>query len=148
MSILALNKSARHDYDIIESYEAGIKLTGDEVKSCKSGQINLRGSYAVINERGVPYLIGCQIAPYKHSSRVKPHEPLRSRRLLLRAKELSSLIGSLKEKRLTLAPLAFHNKRGLIKVELGLGRGKKQFEKREAIKKRDIEREVGRRFRR
>lgn len=148
MSILAINKPARHDYDIMESYEAGIKLTGDEVKSCKLGQINLVGSYAVINEKGIPYLIGCQIAPYKHSSRVLAHEPLRSRRLLLRQKELSSLIGSLKEKRFTLLPLAFHNQRGLIKVELGLGRGKKQFEKRAAIKKHDIEREIGRRLRR
>ena len=130
----------------MKSYEAGIKLTGDEVKSCKSGQINLKGSYAVVNAKGVPYLIGCQIAPYKHSSRVLPHDPLRSRRLLLHKKELSSLIGALKEKRFTLLPLAFHNKKGLIKVELGLGRGKKQFEKRDAIKKRDIEREIGRRL--
>ena len=142
MSVLAINKPARHDYDIIESYEAGIKLTGDEVKSCKSGQINLKGSYAVINAKGIPYLIGCQIAPYKQSSRVKPHEPLRSRQLLLRQKETASLIGALKEKRLTLIPLAFHNQRGLIKVELGLGRGKKQYEKREAKKRADQRREL------
>lgn len=147
MSILAINKLARHDYDIIESFEAGIKLTGSEAKSCKLGGANLKGSYATINQRGVVYLLACHIAPYKHGIK-NDYDPIRSRVLLLNKKEIASLIGKLKEKRYTLVPLALHNNHGLIKVELGLGRGKKQYEKRAAIKKRDIEREIGQRLRR
>lgn len=147
MSIIAINKQARADYEILDKYEAGIQLTGGEVKSCKQGGANLKGSYAVLNARGVPTLLGCHISPYKQAVK-NAYDPARSRLLLLKKKEINSLLGKLKEKRYTLIPLAMHNNQGLIKVELGLGRGKKQFEKRAAIKKRDIERDIGRRLRR
>ncbi|MDP1709374.1 MAG: SsrA-binding protein SmpB [Candidatus Komeilibacteria bacterium] len=145
MPIIAINKQARQEYEILDKFEAGIKLTGSEVKSCKLGGANLKGSYAIINERGLVYLLACHISPYRHGIK-NDYDPVRSRVLLLRQKEIASLIGKLKEKRYTLVPLALHNNHGLIKVELGLGRGKKQYEKRAAIKKRDIEREIGRRL--
>lgn len=146
-TLLAVNKSALRDYVIIDKFEAGIKLTGAEVKSCKNRHVNLKGAYATVNVRGLPCLVGCHIGRYKPaaSGRVN-YDPIRSRELLLNKKEISALIGKLKEKRYTLAPLSVYNKNGLIKVELGLGQGKKQYEKREAIKKRDIEREIGRRL--
>lgn len=149
MNTLAINKSALRDYAIIDKFEAGIKLTGAEVKSCKNGNINLKGAYATVNVQGLPFLIGCHIGHYKPAGRGRAlYDPIRSRELLLNKKEISALIGKLREKRYTLIPLSVYNKNGLIKVELGLGQGKKQFEKREAIKKRDIEREIGRRLRR
>ncbi|MEK7164748.1 MAG: SsrA-binding protein SmpB [Patescibacteria group bacterium] len=147
MAIITINKQAKGDYEILDKFEAGIKLTGAEAKSCKLGSVNLKGSYAILNARGIPYLLSCHISPYKHAAK-DGYDPTRSRLLLLKKKEISTLIGKLKEKQYTLIPLAIHNSHGLIKVELGLGRGKKQYEKRAAIKKRDIEREIGRRLRR
>ena len=147
MNIIAFNKTARHDYAIIDKFEAGIKLTGAEVKSCKSGHVNLKGAYAMINVRGLPYLVGCHIGHYKPAASQRAnYDPTRSRELLLNKKEINTLIGKLKEPRYTLVPLSVYNKNGLVKIELGLGQGKKQYEKREAIKKRDIEREIGRRL--
>ncbi len=143
--MIALNKQARSDYEIMDKFEAGIKLTGPEVKSCKQGGVNLKGSYAIINAHHIPYLLGCHISPYRHAVKTD-YDPARSRLLLLKKKEIDKLIGKLKEKQYALIPLAIHNSHGLIKVELGLGRGKKQYEKRAAIKKRDIEREIGRRL--
>ena len=136
------------DYSIIEKFEAGIKLTGPEVKSIKSGQINLKGSYVSLNPaKGTLMLVGAHISAYKPAAGVQTdYDPSGTRTLLLNKKEISSLIGKLKEKRLTLVPLSIYSKSGIIKVELGLGRGKKQFEKREQIKKRDIERDIGRKL--
>lgn len=149
MNTKAVNKTARHDYAIADKFEAGIKLTGAEVKSCKNGQVNLKGAYAMISVRGIPYLIGCHIGRYKPAANTGAnYDPTRSRELLLNKKEINTLIGKLKEKRYTLIPLSVYNKSGLIKIKLGLGVGKKQYEKRAAIKKRDIERELGRRLRR
>lgn len=146
-NIITENKRAYHDYEILEKYKAGVKLTGAEVKSAKLGQANLKGAYAAISSNGAPLLVGCRIAPYKPAANAQAnYEPTRSRVLLLSKKEIKYLSGKLKEKRYSLIPLAVENKSGLIKIELGLGRGKKQYEKREAIKKKDLEREIGRRL--
>lgn len=145
-NIIATNKKALYDYAIQDKYLAGIKLLGWEVKSCKAGSVNLKGSYVVIALDGIPRLIGCHISPYKYSA--VSQDPNRSRSLLLHKKEVSTLIGKLKEKRYTLVPLNLYNQNGIIKLELALAVGKKQFEKREQIKKRDVERETGRRFKR
>lgn len=146
-TIITTNKRAYHDYEILEKFSAGVKLTGAEVKSAKLGQANLKGAYAIISSNRAPLLVGCRIAPYKPAgSAPANYDPTRGRVLLLSKKEIKYLSGKLKEKRFTLVPLCLQNKSGLVKVELGLGRGKKQYEKREAIKKKDIEREIGRRL--
>ncbi|MAG28544.1 SsrA-binding protein [bacterium] len=146
--LLAKNKSAFAEYTILDTFEAGIKLTGPEVKSIKLGNIKLKGSYSTINPNtGVLWLVGAHIGAYKPAASVQiDYDPTQSRTLLLNKKEISSLIGKLKEKQLTLIPLSVYSKSGIIKVELGLGRGKKKFEKREQIKKRDIERDIGRKL--
>lgn len=146
--ILAKNRQAYAEYEVLDAYEAGIKLTGPEVKSAKNGQIKLQGSYASLNPgSGRLLLVGAHIAAYKPAAGVQiGYDPGRSRVLLLNKKEIASLIGKLKEKRLALVPLSLYSKKGLLKVELGLVRGKKQYEKREQIKKRDIEREIGRKL--
>lgn len=144
-AIITTNKQAYRDYEIADKHEAGIKLSGAEVKSVKLGQVNLKGSYAVVSASGAPLLIGCHIAPYKPAAGAqKNYQPSRSRVLLLSKKEIQYLSGKLKEKRYSLLPLSVKNKSGLIKIELGLGRGKKQYEKRALIKKRDIEKEISR----
>jgi len=147
--ILATNRQARHDYSILDTFEAGIKLTGAEVKSCKKGQIKLQGSYAEVKPNGEAQISGCHISPYKPAySAQEKYLPTRPRILLLQKREINTLFGKLKEKRLSLIPLSFYDKGGLIKVELALAQGKKKYEKRDAIKKRDIERDAGRHFRR
>jgi SsrA-binding protein len=146
--LLAKNKAVLAEYAILEKYEAGIKLTGPEVKSVKSGQMNLKGSYASLNPNtGALSLISAHISAYKPAAGAQTdYDPTQSRTLLLNKKEISSLIGKLKEKRLTLLPISAYSKSGIIKIELGLGRGKRQFEKRDQIKKRDIERDIGRKL--
>ena len=145
MSILAINKRVRHDYEILEKYEAGIKLTGAEVKSAKLKQISLKGSYVTIKE-GEAWLINCHISPYK-KARQENYDPTRTRKLLLHKKEINSLIGKLKQKGLTLIPLRVYTKRSLVKIEFGLCRGKRKYEKRELIKKREAKRRIQRALR-
>lgn len=142
--IITTNKKAYFDYEIIDTLEAGIVLTGPEVKSVKQGNISLKESYAVIKDDEV-FLLNAHISPYKFAA--SEQEPTRTRKLLLKAKEIRYLIGKTKEKGLTLVPTKIYLKHGLIKVELGLGRGKKKYEKKEKIKKRDIEREIQREIR-
>lgn len=144
MSYLVVkNRHAYSDYAILEKFEAGIKLTGAEVKSVKAGAVNLKGSYASFAERGGLCLFGVHISAYKPSrNSSSPYNPERPRQLLLSKKELNFLLGKLKEKRLTLVPLAVLNKNGLVKIELGLGRGLKKYEKKDAIKRREQEREI------
>ena len=146
--LLAKNRQAYAEYEVLDTYEAGIKLTGPEVKSIKNGQIKLQGSYASPNPATKALrLVGAHVSAYKPAAGVQAdYDPTRSRILLLKKKELATLAGKLKEKRLSLVPLSVYSKAGLIKVELGLVRGKKQYEKREQIKKRDIERELGRKL--
>ncbi|HXH72765.1 MAG TPA: SsrA-binding protein SmpB [Mariprofundaceae bacterium] len=144
MSIV--NRRARHEYHILETFEAGIMLTGPEVKSIRAGQANLAEAHCIIrNERVL--LIGCHISPYKPAAMNNPKEPARSRELLLHKQETRKLIGKLKEKGITLVPLKlFFNERGFAKLELGLAKGKKLYDKRADSKERDIKRELQRRY--
>jgi len=137
---LATNRKARFDYHIEEVFEAGIALTGTEVKSLREGRANLKDSYAAVERDGV-YLLNCHVSPYTPASRFN-HHPLRPRKLLLHRFEIRRLIGKVQEKGLTLIPLSLYLKNGRVKVELALARGKKQYDRREDIKRRTQEREV------
>jgi SsrA-binding protein len=136
------NRKARHDYFIIEAFEAGIVLTGTEVKSLRQGNANLQDSYAELRS-GEVWLEGMHINPYEHGS-IYNHEPRRRRKLLLQKKQIRKLLGGLKEKGLTLVPLSVYFKGPYAKVELALARGKKSYDKREAIAKRESDRNIAR----
>lgn len=140
---LAINRQARFDYQILEKYEAGLALSGPEVKSVKGGQISLKGAYVTFH-KGNAYLLNAHIAPYKQAGNSPNYDPTRSRQLLLHKKELRYLQGKLEEKGLTIVPLRVYTRGYLVKVEIALAKGKKQFDKRESIKKRDTEREMRR----
>jgi SsrA-binding protein len=139
---LVVNRQARFNYEILERIEAGISLEGTEVKSIREGRANIKEAYADIRN-GEVYLIGAHISPYSHGN-ITNHNPLRERKLLLKSSEIKKLQGKIMEKGLTLVPLRLYLKGRLIKLELGVGRGKKQVDKREDIKKREQEREVQR----
>ena len=144
---VASNRKARHDYIIEDSFEAGMALTGSEIKSIRAGQVNLRDSYATIRENEL-WLMSAHISPYKQANR-ENHEPRRDRKLLMHRREINRLTGKLQEKGLTLVPLRIYLKNGRAKVELGLARGKKLYDKRQSLRERtdqrQIERSVGRR---
>ena len=140
---VAVNRKARHDYHIEESYEAGIVLTGSEIKSVRAGRVNLRGSYARVQNDEV-YLHEAHISPYEQSGTHFNHEPKRPRKLLLTRREISRLLGRVQEKGLTLVPLRVYFRGRYAKLELGVARGKKQYDKREDIAKRDAQREISR----
>jgi len=142
---IVVNRKARHDYEILETYETGIALVGTEVKALRVGKANLKDSYAALKNEEV-WLYGVHISPYSHGN-IFNHSPERDRKLLLHRREIRRLIGKTKETGLTLVPLRMYFKRGKAKVELGLARGKKQYDKREAIAKRDVERDVKREIR-
>jgi len=137
------NKKAYFDYEIIEKYEAGIELFGFEVKSIKNGGISLAGSFGII-KNGEAFLLNAFVAPYQPQNTPKKYNPLRTRKLLLHKKEIESLIGKSKQKRLTIVPLNVYTKRGFVKIGLGLAKSKKKKDKREKIKERDIKRETER----
>ena len=139
---IAVNRRARHDYFIEETYEAGLVLQGSEVKSLREGRANLSDSYARII-RGEAVLINAHINPYFAASRFN-HEPTRTRKLLLHKKEIERLAGKTQQRGLTLVPLRLYFKDGRAKVELGLARGKKLYDKREALRKKASQREVER----
>ncbi len=141
MSNLADNRRARFDYDILETYEAGLVLTGQEVKAAKEGQISLASSFVTFYQ-GNPYLTNTQISRYKHAGPLPDYDPTHSRRLLLRKKEIHALLGKVAEKGLTIVPLKVYTRGRYIKVEIALARGRQKFDKREAIKKRDATREI------
>jgi len=143
MKEVARNKRAYYDYNILEQIEAGISLTGFEVKAVKSGKISLGGSYAKIFD-GELFLVGADIAPYQPNNTPKDYEQDRNRKLLVTKKELDTLIGKMREAGLTLVPLRAYIKGRLVKVELGLAKSKKKQDKREAIKKRDVDRDIRR----
>ena len=143
MKILAENRKARFDYEILEKFEAGMVLIGQEVKSIKSGRISIKGSYVVLKGEE-PYLIGANVPPYQPKNAPPDYEPERSRKLLLTKSEIKHLIGKTKEKGLTLVPLRVYTKRGKVKLEFGMGKGRKKADKRELIKKREAERELER----
>lgn len=142
------NRRARHDYEILERYEAGLVLTGAEVKSLRGGRGSLAEAFARVRG-GEVWLEGMHIPPYEQAMDKDRHDPTRARKLLLHRKEIERLIGKTAERGLALVPLRVYFTHGIAKVELGLGRGKRRFEKRQAIAerehRREIEREVGRR---
>ncbi len=142
---IAQNKKARHDYEILETFEAGLVLHGTEVKSLREGRANLKDSYAAVHNEEV-WLYGVHISPYSHGN-INNHAPERDRKLLMHRKEIRKLIGKTKETGLTLVPLQLYFNKGKVKVQLALARGKKQYDKREAIAKRESDRELKRVFR-
>ena len=141
--IYAENKRAFFDYEILEKFEAGIELKGFEVKAVKSSRINLGGSFAVLKGEEV-FLLNADIPPYQPKNTPDNYNQKRSRRLLLKNKEIKYLLGKIKSANLTLVPLRVYNKNGLIKLELGLAKPKKKSDKREVLKKRDAKREIER----
>ena len=140
--LVAQNRKARHEYLIEDTYEAGIVLTGTEVKSCRAGKVSLVDAYAVIKE-GEAWLMACHIAPYSHGNRAN-HDPLRERKLLLRRDEIARLTIKVNEQGRTVIPLKMYFKHGLAKIQLAVARGKKTYDKRHAIAKRDVERDMQR----
>ena len=140
MKILAKNRKAYFNYEILEKIEAGISLIGQEVKSVKNGQINLSSSVAVIDNKMEAFLLNANIPPFQPLN-VKNYDPERPRKLILKKLEIKKLFGRTKEKGLTLIPLMVYTKNNLVKIEIGLGKIKKKFDKRETIKKRDFDRE-------
>ncbi len=140
--VVSTNRKAYHDYFIEETYEAGITLLGTEVKSLREGKVNLKDSYAFIKGNEI-FLLNCHISPYSHGN-IQNHDPLRTRKLLLHRKEINKLWGELTQKGLTLIPLKIYFKKGKAKVEIGLCKGKKQYEKREVLKEKEARREIER----
>lgn len=141
-STIAQNRRARHDYDILERFEAGIVLTGTEIKSVREHNVQLVGAYARVRDSEV-WIQDMHIAPYSHAGYAS-HEPRRDRKLLLHRREIRKVKELLGEKGLTLIPLSLYLKRGKVKVELGVARGRKQYDRREVIKERDQSREMAR----
>ena len=139
---IARNKRARHDYHIIDSWEAGLVLTGTEVKSLREGKANIGDAYGVIRD-GEIYLLNMHISPYERGGYAN-HDPTRTRKLLLHRKEIRRLIGAVEREGLTLVPLELYFKKGVAKVALALGKGKKLHDKRETARKRDADREIAR----
>ena len=137
---IAENRKAFHDYHILDSWEAGMVLLGTEVKSIREGRVNLRDSFARV-EKGEVWLYNVNISSYSHRG-YADHEPLRQRKLLMHRDEIRKLIGKTTEKGMTLVPLRMYFKNGRIKVQIGLARGKKDYDKRETIKRRETERET------
>lgn len=142
IKVIADNRKARHDYHILETFEAGIVLTGTEVKSLRLGRANLRDSYAAV-ENGELFIYNMHISPYTHGNMFN-HDPKRTRKLLMHKREIMRLLGQTQEKGYTLIPLRLYFKRGKAKVELALGKGKKLYDKRETIAKRDEKRRIER----
>ncbi|MEF9425733.1 MAG: SsrA-binding protein SmpB [Candidatus Mariimomonas ferrooxydans] len=144
-NVVSTNKKAYHDYSIEETYEAGISLLGTEVKSMREGRVNLKDSYAVIKGNEV-FLFNCHVSPYSHGN-IQNHDPLRTRKLLLHRREIDKLWGKLSQRGFTLIPLRMYFKRGKAKVEIGLVKGKRKYEKREALKEKEAQREIQRHLR-
>ncbi len=143
MKVIAQNRKAKHDYDILETYEAGIVLQGSEIKSIREGKVNLKDSYAKVKD-GELWLYDMHISPYDKASYFN-HDPLRPRKLLLHKKEIIRLMGKVNERGLTLIPLKIYiNDRGRAKVELALAKGRKLHDKRREIAERDLRREIER----
>jgi len=139
---IAKNRRARHDYTIIDTWEAGLVLTGSEVKSLREGKANLSDAYGIVRE-GEIYIINLHISVYERAS-YNNHEPTRTRKLLLHKREIGRLIGAIERQGLTLIPLELYFKRGIAKVAIALGKGKKQHDKREDAKAKDADREIAR----
>lgn len=143
MNHLAVNKRAHFDYEILETYEAGIELRGFEVKAIRSGRVSLGGSYVIIKDNQA-WLLNADIPPYQPQNTPKDYESKRTRKLLLKKSEIKELIGKTHRTGLTIVPLKLYNKHGKLKLEIGLGRHKQKRDKRETIKKREAQREIKR----
>ncbi|KZZ84862.1 MULTISPECIES: SsrA-binding protein SmpB [Bacillaceae] len=143
--VLAQNKKANHDYFIEETYEAGIVLQGTEIKAIRAGRVNLKDAFARI-QAGELYVHNMHVSPYEQGNRYN-HDPLRTRKLLLHKSEISKLIGLTKEDGYALVPLKIYLKNGFAKVLVGLGKGKKKYDKREDLKKKEAKRDIERAFR-
>ncbi len=141
--LIAQNRRARHDYDILDTYEAGIVLQGSEVKALREGHLQLRDAYARVRD-GDLYLLQAVIGPYRHAAGFGAHAPDRPRKLLMHRDEIARLQGRLEQERLTLVPLSLYFRDGLVKVELALARGRTLYDKRHALAARDAAREIER----
>ncbi len=139
---VATNRKARHDYFIEETYEAGLVLTGTEIKSIRAGRVSLRDSFAMVKD-GELWLMNAHVAPYDQGTYAN-HEPRRPRKLLMHRREINRIAGKLQEKGFTLVPLRLYMKNNRAKVELGLARGKKQYDKRAALREKETRREIDR----
>jgi len=139
---VATNRRARHEYEILETVEAGLVLRGTEVKSLRAGQVNFKDSYATMRN-GEAWLVGCHVSPYSHGTDAN-HDPERDRKLLLHAREITRLGAKIAERGLTLVPLRLYFRHGRVKLELGLARGKKLHDKRSALREREVRREMDR----
>jgi SsrA-binding protein len=147
MAIYAENRKARFNYEIVEKYEAGIELIGTEVKSVRGGQMSLEGAFVIVRGREA-YLMNANVPPFQPKNAPADYDPLGNRRLLLTKKELDELASHEKNKSLTIVPLSVYNKGHKVKVEIALVKGKKKFDKRETLKKRDTDREIRREYKR
>lgn len=143
--VLAQNRKASHDYFIEETFEAGIVLQGTEIKSIRAGRVNLKDSFARVRN-GEVFLYNMHVSPYEQGNRYN-HDPIRTRKLLLHRKEINKLIGVTKEEGYALVPLRIYIKNGFAKVLIGLGRGKKKYDKREDLKRKEAKRDIERAFR-
>jgi SsrA-binding protein len=141
--VITDNRQARYQYQILETYEAGVELLGTEVKSIRAGRVNLRDGFALVRD-GEAWLHNVHISPHKNASEVFNHEPRRNRKLLLHRREISKLIGKTEQKGLTLVPLKMYLKNGWVKVLLGLAKGKKIYDKRESLKRKQANRDIER----
>jgi SsrA-binding protein len=143
---LAYNKRANFDYELGQKYEAGLVLTGQEVKSIKTGHVSLKGAYVTVKSSGLKipelHLINAHIPLYKHATKREGYDAYRSRKLLLKKKEIDYLVGKKQEQGLTLVPIKIYTKKSLLKLEFGLGKGRKKFDKRDVIKKRESDRKM------
>ena len=145
MKTITINKEGLFNYEPLARFETGIVLTGAEVKAVKLGQISLKGAYVTLDHGSEAWLVNCHISPYLPArGQQAAYDPLRRRKLLLHKKEINTLIGSGKQKGLTIIPISVYTKSGLIKLEIALSRGKTKLDKREKIKERESEREIRR----
>ncbi len=144
--LVAQNKKARHDFEILSTHEAGLVLTGTEIKSIREGRIQLKDGYGKI-EKGEAFLHDVYIAPYPNAGPFFNHEPMRPRKLLLHKREILRLVGKVQEKGLAFVPLRVYLKGGRAKVEMALARGRRKYEKREVLRKQDAQREIERALR-
>ncbi|MFA5109290.1 MAG: SsrA-binding protein SmpB [Patescibacteria group bacterium] len=143
MPPLAQNRKANFDYELLDKYEAGLVLFGHEVKAVRAGQVSLKGSFISIrtkNGKTELYLVGCQISPYKNAGPLPDYNQTRERRLLLKREEIRQLLGKKQTEGLTLIPLKIYTNHSFLKLEFAVARGKKKYDKRESIKKREVER--------
>jgi SsrA-binding protein len=141
METLAINKRAQYDFEFLETFEGGLVLTGPEVKSAKAGHIQLKGAFIMMRD-GAPWLKNALIARYEPAGQQESYDPYRNRKILIRRHDINRLIGKINTQGLTLVPIRVYTHRNLVKISFALARGKKKFEKRAAIKKREVDRQI------